>query len=111
METTEKEFQSFQFTGGQKSRQVTTTHATSTKAAVRPGEAANRWTVKRTGPAPPARPGGQQGAGCPLLPNLPASSSRGLARRQQAKGSGSAPLGRPGNWGLGPLLAPETRAL
>lgn len=55
--------------------------------------------MKRTGPAPPARPGGQQGAGCLLLPNLPRQVvPRPGTEAAQAKGSGSRP------WGLGPLL-------
>lgn len=62
--------------------------------------------MKRTGPAPPARPGGHQGAGCPLLPNLPASSSRGLARRQPKQKDWDRAPGAPRAWGLGPLLAP-----
>lgn len=43
MDTAEKESQSFKSSReGKKSRQITTTQATSTKAAVGPGEAANR---------------------------------------------------------------------
>ena len=76
-----------------------------------PGEAANRWTVKRTGPAPPAGPGTSREARRAARGRLPSASKspRQLVPRPgteaaQAKGSGSRPWGAPR---LGPRPPPR----